>query len=79
MMASWQNIPSRIQNLVGLCGILSLINADGWNAAVDLHKLQLFFPLPSTRRVWEPHWSTTYALLYWTYKLVDAIRVAVSV
>jgi len=32
---------SRIRNLVGLRGILSLINADGWNAAVDPCKLQV--------------------------------------
>ena len=32
---------SRIRNLVGLRGILSLINADGWNAAVDPHRLQV--------------------------------------
>ena len=31
---------SRIRNLVGLRGILSLINADGWNAAMDPRKLQ---------------------------------------
>jgi len=49
---------SRIRNLVGLRGILSLINADGWNAAVDPHKLQVShqtLPFPSTRRVWEPN------------------------
>ena len=39
---------SRIRNLVGLCGILSLINADGWNAAVDPRKLQVIYQtLPS--------------------------------
>jgi len=32
---------SRIRNLVGLRGILSLINTDGWNAVVDPCKLQV--------------------------------------
>jgi len=40
---------SRIRNLVGLCGILSLINADSWNAAVDPRKLQVIhLTLPSS-------------------------------
>jgi len=30
---------SRIRNLVGLRGILSLINTDGWNAAMDPSEL----------------------------------------
>ena len=39
---------SGIRNLVGLRGILSLINADGWNAAVDPRKLQVIHQtLPS--------------------------------
>ena len=39
---------SGIRNLVGLRGILSLINTDGWNAAVDPCKLQVIHQtLPS--------------------------------
>ena len=39
---------SRIRNLVGLHGILSPINANDWNAAVDPHKLQVIHQtLPS--------------------------------
>ena len=39
---------SRTQSLVGLRGILSFINADGWNAVVDPHKLQVIHQtLPS--------------------------------
>jgi len=42
---------SRIRNLVGLRGILSLINADSWNAAVDQCKLQVIHQtLPSPLR-----------------------------
>jgi len=39
---------SGIRNLVGLRGILSLINTDGWNAAVHPRKLQIIHQtLPS--------------------------------
>ena len=37
---------SKIRNLVGLHGILSLINADGWNVAMDPRKLQVIHQNP---------------------------------
>jgi len=46
---------SRIRSLVGLCGILSLINTDNWNAAVDLCKLQVIHHTLPSPLVWEPN------------------------